>query len=356
LFLVYEDEEKLFIARGVPNSRQNGWRWSQLKIDNHPSIAGEPVLDIRRWKRESVLSIYSQEEPKKIIATESNEPLDGVPTPLNVVDFRFTSSQLLKPPKGRLAIVVDGNSPDPDDIGATAVIFGLLKASGRSKRLVHLSHSCDLNPVDRISAKDEQRRQRVLQQLCQDGISHFGPFENLTSYFNCRTHQQAAVNSLREAINASSGQDPLWIIEAGEPDVIGYALKAAKPAKRQYVHVVSHHPANDNSGDFFTWQQILNFGVKEHQIGDQNVGLQTPIDAWGWAKRHRDSRVKWIWKQLAYAEQDGVIKFQTNKFDCSDAGMIYWWLTGAAQGGKRNATPKEIRELLESTASTSIED
>ena len=252
----------------------------------------------------------------------------------------------IHPPAGRLAIVADGNSPDPDDIGATAVMFGLLKATGLRDRLVHLSHSCDLKPTERISADDELRRQKVLGQICSYGVENFGPFKNLSGTFNCRTQQQAAIDDLRDAINESTENDPLWIIEAGEPDIIGYALESADASKTKFVHVVSHHPANDNAGDFFEWKQILEFGVVEHQIGDQNVGLKTAIEKWDWAKDHSDPQMKWIWEQLAYAEQDGVVKFQTNRFDCSDAGMVYWWITGADQGGNANSTPVEIAAML----------
>jgi len=259
-----------------------------------------------------------------------------------------TSAALIKPPVGRLAIVADGNSPDPDDIGATAVMFGILSGAGLQDRVVHLSHSCDLVKASNISAADELRRQRVLHQLCADGISYFGPLSSLADYYNCRSNQTAAVNDLRDAINASSASDPLWIIEAGEPDIIGYALEAATASKRQYVHVVSHHPANDNSGDYFTWAEILAFGVTEHQIGDQNVGLQVLISSglWDWAENHTNPGIAWIWDRLKYAEQDGVVGFQTGKFDCSDAGMIYWWITGANAGGNRNSTPVEIRNML----------
>lgn len=263
--------------------------------------------------------------------------------------IEFTNSNnvdLVRPPSGRLAIVADGNSPDPDDIGALAVTFGLLDRTGLQDRLVHLSHSCDLKPAARISPADEKRRQRVLTQLSEEGIDRFGPFENLAASFNCRTQQDAAVKDLSDAINDSSLENPLWIIEAGEPDLIGYALQASQPSSRQFVHVVSHHPANDNTGDFFTWQQILEFGVTEHQIGDQNVGLQTGIPQWDWAKHHPDESIQWIWKQMQYAEQDGVVKFQTNKFDCSDAGMIYWWITGANHGGDTQATSEQIKAIL----------
>ena len=257
---------------------------------------------------------------------------------------------VIRPPSGRLAIVADGNSPDPDDIGATALMFGLLKVSGLGDRLVHLSHSCDLKPTSRISAEDELRRQRVMDEICRDGVSQFGPFRNLKTWFNCRTQQKAAIDDLCDAINQSSENDPLWIIEAGEPDIIGYALEAAAASRRHYVHVVSHHPANDNAGDFFSWQQILEFGVKEHQIGDQNAGLQTKISAWDWARDHHNSGIQWIWRQLAYAEQDGVVRFQSNKFDCSDAGMIYWWITGADLNGNRHSTPVEMATMLQSPA------
>jgi hypothetical protein len=267
------------------------------------------------------------------------------------------SSIEIRPPAGRLAIVADGNSPDPDDIGASAVIFGLLKGAGLQERLVHFSHSCDLDPftnpgMQKISEADELRRQAKLQEVFREGIELFGPFKNLTAYHNCRTEQEAAVNHLRDAINASSSTDPLWIVEAGEPDIIGYALKAATESKRKFVHVISHHPANDNSGDNFTWQEILDFGVTEHQIGDQNKGLQTAPIQWDWAKSLEKPGVFWIWKQLRYAEQDGTVKFQTNKFDCSDAGMIYWWFTGADKGGNRKATPADMKALLFNAVST----
>lgn len=263
----------------------------------------------------------------------------------------------IRPPDGRLAIVVDGNSPDPDDIGATAVMLGLLHGTGLQARLVHLSHSCDLDPFlnpgkQRISAGDELRRQQKLGDVCREGVEFFGPFPHLPAIFNCRAQRAEAVNQLRDLIDASSAEDPLWILEAGEPDVIGYALDAANAANLPFVQVVTHHPANDNSGDVFTWREILDFGVKEHRIDDQNRYLQTPPQPWDWAKEHEEPRIAWIWNQLKYAEQDGVVAFQKNRFDCSDAGLLYWWITGAADGGMEKGTPTDIRAFLSTTSLT----
>ena len=77
---------------------------------------------------------------------------------------------LIQPPAGRIAVVADGNSPDPDDIGATAVMFGILKGANLRDRLVHLSHSCDLDPFSNpgnqsINGANEQRRQNKLHAL-----------------------------------------------------------------------------------------------------------------------------------------------------------------------------------------------
>lgn len=257
---------------------------------------------------------------------------------------------IVTPPAGRLAIVLDGNSPDPDDIGATAVMLGLLSQAGLADRLVHLSHSCDLQPTERISKCDERQRQRILEEVCETGARLFGPFPRLDRWFNCRREQDAAVRHLCAAINASTADDPLWIIEAGEPDVIGFALRLADSSRRKNVHIVSHHPANDDSGDFFTWSQVLAFGVREHQIVDQNQRLQSPINAWDWAREHSSEGIAWVWDRLAYAERDGVVRFQHGKFDCSDAGMVFWWLTGASRSGSQAATPRDIQRLLEARA------
>ncbi|GFD94490.1 hypothetical protein KUL156_39100 [Alteromonas sp. KUL156] len=275
-------------------------------------------------------------------------------TPISITSEQFKSStpKYINLPSGTLAVVIDGNSPDPDDIGATPVLLALLEKANAADRLVHISHSCDLDPFKnkaryQIDPENESRRQQVLDSSINRALNVFGPFESVEKLFNCRKEQQAAIEDLTIAINNATADRPLWIIEAGEPDVIGYALQESEVSKRQYVKVVSHHPANDNSGDYFTWQQILDFGVEEHQIGDQNVGLQTPISAWDWAKDSKDDGISLIYEMLEYAERDGIVPFQTGKFDSSDAGMIYWWITGADNGGNKNSTPRDIQALLE---------
>jgi len=59
---------------------------------------------------------------------------------------------------------------------------------------------------------------------------------------------------------------------------------------------------NDNSGDYFIWQKILNFGVEEHQIGNQSVGFQTSTSAWTWSKDSKNDGLSHIYGLLEYAE------------------------------------------------------
>ena len=248
-------------------------------------------------------------------------------------------------PKGRIAIVADGNSPDPDDLGGTAVSIALLKAAGLEDRLVHYSHSCDLVRVERISERAEKERHALMQAACDVTARRWDGFADLT-FFDAKWQQEQTVSDLVNAINTSNADDPLWIIEAGEPDIIGLALDASIKEKHQYMKVVTHHPANDDAGDFYSWQQILDFGVEEVRIPDQNVNLKVHLEKWDWAKNHPDPRVQWVWLQGKIAEVDDVVKFQKGKWDCSDAGMVLYWITGATNGGLRLGTVEDVKSIL----------
>jgi hypothetical protein len=251
----------------------------------------------------------------------------------------------IKPPAGRIAIVADGNSPDPDDLGGTTISIALLRAVGLEGRLVHYSHSCDLIRVDRISEAAEKERHAMMQTACDMTARRWGGFEKLT-FFDAKWQLDETIKDLSKAINASSAEDPLWIIEAGEPDIIGFALDATPKEKHKFVNVMTHHPANDDAGDFYAWQDILDFGVEEVRIPDQNINLKVDIAEWDWAKDHPDSRIQQVWLMGKMAEVDNVVDFQKGKWDCSDAGMVLYWITGATDGGLAQGRVEDVKQLL----------
>ena len=257
-----------------------------------------------------------------------------------------SASPTINPPAGRVAILADGNSPDPDDLGGTAVSIALLRAAGLEDRLVHYSHSCDLiKNQPNISVREERERHALMQSACDVTARRWGGFDDLT-FFDAKWQQDETIRDLVNAINNSTADDPLWIIEAGEPDVIGLALRLTPKEKHRFVKVVTHHPANDNAGDFFTWQQILDFGVEEVRIPDQNTHLKVDIEKWDWARDHPDPRIQQVWLHGKIAEVDNVVKFQKGKWDCSDAGMVLYWITGATNGGLREGTVADVKGLL----------
>ncbi|MFK7983602.1 MAG: sulfatase [Saprospiraceae bacterium] len=252
----------------------------------------------------------------------------------------------INPPKGRVAIVADGNSPDPDDLGGTAISLALLRAAGLEDRLVHYSHSCDLvKNQPNISEREERERHALMQASCDVTARRWGGFDALT-FFDAKWQKEETVKDLANAINASTANDPLWIVEAGEPDIIGLALDATPKEQHQFVKVVTHHPANDNTGDFYTWQQILDYGIEEVRIPDQNTYLKVAIEKWDWARDHPDARIQQVWLQGKIAEVDNVVKFQKGKWDCSDAGMILYWITGATSGGLSEGRVGDVKALL----------
>lgn len=242
--------------------------------------------------------------------------------------FSAVASEKVNAPAGRIAIVADGNSPDPDDLGGTAVSLALLRAAGLEDRLVHYSHSCDIVPSNRISKAAEKERHAMMQLCCDGTARRWGGFDHI-NFIDARWDLHVAIADLAKAINASTAEDPLWIVEAGEPDVIGMALDISLKEKHQYVKVITHHPANDETGEFYRWEEILEFNVEEVRIPDQNILLKVDREHWDWAKDHADDRVQWVWLMGKMAEVDDVVKFQKGRWDCSDAGMIYYWITGA---------------------------
>ncbi|WP_417444150.1 hypothetical protein [Joostella sp.] len=261
--------------------------------------------------------------------------------------FNITGAQSkVNAPKGRIAIIADGNSPDPDDLGGTAISIALLRAVGLENRLVHYSHSCDLVRVNRISEAAEYERHAMMQTACNGTARRWGGFENLT-FYDAKWQLDETIKDLSKAINNSSKEDPLWIIEAGEPDIIGFALEASNKQKHQFVKVITHHPANDDAGDFYKWKEIIDFGVEEVRIPDQNINLKVDEHQWDWAKNHSDDRIKFVWLMGKMAEIDDVVNFQKGKWDCSDAGMVLYWITGATSGGLKNGSVNEVKALLE---------
>ncbi|SHJ23267.1 hypothetical protein [Pseudozobellia thermophila] len=328
------------------------WTWAsrQRTKEEHCGVPKEIYLDIPRSGLHEIQFSMREDgfEFDRFILTKDIDFIPQDTVVAAILELPGDSASFkpkIAPPLGRMAIVADGNSPDPDDLGGTAVSIALLRAAGVADRLVHYSHSCDLVRDERISGLAEKERHALMQSACDVTARRWGGFGNLT-FYDAKWQRDETIQDLSRAINESDEGNPLWIIEAGEPDIIGFALEASSKAKHRFVKIITHHPANDDAGDFFTWQQILDFGVKEVRIPDQNAKLKVDLAQWDWAKDHPDPRIQWVWLQGKIAELDDVVRFQKGKWDCSDAGMVLYWITGATKDGLKQGTVDTIREIL----------
>ncbi|MFV9551390.1 hypothetical protein [Algibacter sp. PT7-4] len=319
----------------------NNGLWKNVKLkkgDKITVVAKVGSADGKEWARARWSGIIFSPvgKGKDVIKT----PFDGA---LKVVQNK---APVIKAPKGRIAVVADGNSPDPDDLGGTAISLALLRATGLEGKLVHYSHSCDIVRVNRISEKAEIERHALMQSVCDVTARRWGGFDGL-KFLDAKWQIDETIKDLAKAINASTAENPLWIIEAGEPDIIGFALNASSKDKHKYVKVITHHPANDDAGDFYTWQQILDFGVEEVRIPDQNIKLKVNLEEWNWARDHKDPRLQQVWLYGKLAEVDDVVRFQKGKWDCSDAGMVLYWITGAnIKNGLEQGTVADVKAIL----------
>ncbi|QDV44059.1 hypothetical protein Enr13x_39200 [Stieleria neptunia] len=95
LVLVYSDEGELFLAKGLPDAARQSWRWSQLRLPRRYSAFGDAVVDFARWEQDHTLSVYHQDEPSRIIVTDSPDAIDGPPSPLRVSNITWDQLPIL---------------------------------------------------------------------------------------------------------------------------------------------------------------------------------------------------------------------------------------------------------------------
>lgn len=248
--------------------------------------------------------------------------------------------------EGRIAVIADGNYRDTDDVCGTPVSMAILHSFDLADRLVHYSHSCDITPKGKDAGQgQEAARERNMKISCEGTADRWGAFPNVVKYFNCKREYQSAVEDLTRVINDSSAKDLLYIIEAGEPDVIYDAMLAAEETKRGFTRIVTHHPNNDRGDQHDLTDIVALPGFPSRgvlRIPNQNGELMKDLKTWHWARDHSDCRITWLWDrgEIAQVKKWGYRGIR-GSFDCSDAGMIWYWATG-----EKEATMDQFKKAL----------
>ncbi len=226
----------------------------------------------------------------------------------------------------RVAIVADGNQHDKDDFVATPMAIALMAKAGVGSKLVHVQYNCHLG--DNNSAWAKTMVTNVNGAKKRFGVS--------ASSYDDQTSLSSATKSLKNAINASSATDRLYIAAGGPMETVWQGINASQSAKRQYVTCVSHSSWNEKHADTnqmkHTWTDVKSSGVKTTEIGDQNqTSFELPTKDWTWLKNLGGD---YLW---LYNTND------KKTFDASDAGMTWYIITGR---GDAKASMADIKTIL----------
>ncbi len=242
--------------------------------------------------------------------------------------------------QGRIAYSADGNNRDRDDLFASAVTIAMFQAFGVSDKVVHFDYNS-------ILGEDNPEYLKIHEESVRGAAQRFGLSESVI--FNDSRQLEASIQNIRDAVNASSAEDPLYFVVAGPMEVPWRGINAADPARRKYVYCISHTVWND----LFFWdtsnrelthhrRDLIDLGVHWVQIlNQQGLGTcpepkngpcpQEKWALWDWLHDARDSKVAWLYERLE----------AMGRPDCSDSGMVYFLLSGNEQ-----PTVQDLNHLL----------
>jgi hypothetical protein len=253
----------------------------------------------------------------------------------------------IKWPGGRIAITSDGNAHDKDDIGGTPMSVALLFSAGLSDKLVHLDHSNHLLHEGHSGAASKPEMLQEMIESTTGAATRFGHLDSAI-IFNCQTQLDAATRNFVRAALRSSAADPLWFICAGPMTTANRyleAVKAADPAKLAFIRCISHSANNGKHDPVQSWARMQRefpsatfLTIANQNIAGGEQGLCSPLKHWEWLKDSANPDLRWL------HSRNRTAKSNEGKFDVSDAGMVYYVLSGA---GNQRAGVAEFRALLE---------
>ncbi|GEM_PF-1445542 len=256
----------------------------------------------------------------------------------------------------RIAISADGNNQpdlgyagkyntaDPDDWGATPATLIMLAKRQLQDKLVHFSFNNFMPSPPHTTVKN------YMKEATDQGIERlqFNP----DVFFDVGTRKQEAIQSLKNEIIKSTASNPLYFLNMGPSEFFYQAIKVvvdegSKLESLSHVYIISHSGYNDNHlrrDDHHTTKEAITLSgnrLKYVKIKDQNnkevgyLGWNSLKNTFPWKgiRDHKDAHVQWLWERMQYHKH--------GKLDISDAGLMYYLLTGDEDG-----SPSKFVEFL----------
>lgn len=277
------------------------------------------------------------------------------------VNFLFAQIPLWQN-KGRIVVSADGNEHDHDDWGATPLSLAVIAAKGLQDRLSiyiysdHIWGSNHEHPgLGGVSPYEQMKESAI------GGGKMFG-FKK-TNFICAVDNPEVAYEALKNQINQSTEDNPLFIVVAGPVQVIGEAMARAEVSKRKFVTIITTTTDWNNSHadkPYLAWEnhsgwildeiEKLGGGFKVVRIQNQNPLLKKNWKEYEWlinapernqAYYHKGSW-EWLFKRLCLTTKpDGTERDYYYAIDPSDAGKVIFLLTGVAE-----TSPQLVYELM----------
>ncbi|MDU0352920.1 hypothetical protein RS130_02370 [Paraglaciecola aquimarina] len=185
-----------------------------------------------------------------------------------------------------------------------------------------------------------------------------------SKFFDVSADYKNALHHLTQVLEESTHDNPLYFIHMGPSEFLYRAVKNVvengHAASLAHVNIISHSGYNDNHlrrGDpkfdkkpvaddkkHHTLEQVIALSggrMQYKRIKDQNGKWDPALlwnskhdwSVWQWMQAHQDKSVQWIYKRMKRHPDDVA--------DISDAGMVYFLLTGDEDG-----SPEKFRTFI----------
>jgi len=270
--------------------------------------------------------------------------------------------------KGRIVISSDGNEHDHDDWAATPLSLAIIASRGLQNRLSLYIYS------DHIWGSNQEHPGVAgvtpYQQMRESAVNGGKIFRFDSTRFICAVdNAEIAYESLKEEINRSTSENPLFIVVAGPVHVIGEAIERAEKDKIKFVTIVTTLNAwNNDHADkpYGGWDKHTGWtldeirqsaakrnsdGIKIVEIQNQNPCLKRNWKEYEWlitAPERTNSYYKegsWTWLFHRLCASIKPVSETENYYaiDASDAGKVIFLLTGIEK-----TSPELCYELMRS--------
>jgi hypothetical protein len=254
--------------------------------------------------------------------------------------------------KGRIVISADGNEHDHDDWAATPLTLAILAAKGLQDRVPlyiysdHIWGSNHEHPgVNGVNPYD---------QMKESALTGGKMFRFHHTHFLCAVdNPEVAYEALKEEIDRSTNDNPLFLVVDGPTQVIGEAISRSDKNKRKFVTVitVSHCWNNDHADLPYRWEHHSGWTFDKIQkqfenpeggnlntvsIIDQNTCLKKNWREYRWLvnapernnRYYRKKSWTWLFNRLCMSIKPVSGEENYYAIDPSDAGKVIFLLTG----------------------------